>query len=271
MPDFSLKDRVAVVTGAAGLLGRRHSEALAAAGGHVVAVDLELEPCLELAAELRQRHGVDVYGYACDITDPAAVAALRETVLGWFGRVDVLVNNAALNEKVEAPQTAAETTRFETFPLALWEQSFRVNVTGTFLCCQALGAVMARQGKGSIVNVASTYAVVAPDQSLYRNPDGTQVFFKSPAYPATKGAVLSLTRFIAAYWGRAGVRANVLSPGGVRNGQEPGFVARYSERTPLGRMASPGDYEGALVFLASDASAYMTGANLIVDGGWTTW
>ena len=276
---FSLAGRVAVVTGAAGLLGRRHCQALAAAGASVVATDLDAAACEEVARELAEAAPAapgsppapGAMAFAADITRPESVAALRDAVLGRFGRIDVLVNNAALNEKVESPLAAGEVLRFENFPLALWEDSLRVNVTGTFLCCQLLGGEMARRGAGSIVNIASTYAVVAPDQALYRQPDGTQTFFKSAAYPTTKGAVLALTRFLAAYWGRAGVRVNALSPGGVENGQDPGFVARYAARTPLGRMADPSDYEGALVFLASDASRYMTGANLIVDGGWTAW
>ena len=268
---FSLAGRVAVVTGAAGLLGRRHCRALAAAGALVTATDLDAGACAAVAEELLQQGATAAMGWAADITRPDSVGALREAVLGRFGRIDVLVNNAALNEKVESPLAAGEVLRFENFPLALWEDSLRVNVTGTFLCCQRLGAEMARRGAGSIVNLASTYAVVAPDQALYRQPDGTQTFFKSAAYPTTKGAVLALTRFLAAYWGRSGVRVNALSPGGVENGQDPGFVARYAARTPLGRMADPSDYEGALVFLASDASRYMTGANLVVDGGWTVW
>jgi NAD(P)-dependent dehydrogenase (short-subunit alcohol dehydrogenase family) len=292
MADFSLAGRVAVVTGAAGLLGRRHCRALAAAGARVVATDLdaaaceavarEIAPVAALAAMAARAAAAAAAGtaaavpaapmaWAADITRPESVQALRDAVLERCGGIDVLVNNAALNEKVESPLAAGEVLRFENFPLALWEDSLRVNVTGTFLCCQLLGGEMARRGAGSIVNIASTYAVVAPDQALYRQPDGTQTFFKSAAYPTTKGAVLALTRFLAAYWGRSGVRVNALSPGGVENGQDPGFVARYAARTPLGRMADPGDYEGALIFLASAASRYMTGANLIVDGGWTAW
>ena len=281
MADFSLAGQVAVVTGAAGLLGRRHCLALAAAGARVVATDLDQAACEAVAREIAAvapaapaapaAASAVPMAWAADITRPESVQALRDAVLERCGAIDVLVNNAALNEKVESPLAAGEVLRFENFPLALWEDSLRVNVTGTFLCCQVLGGEMARRGAGSIVNIASTYAVVAPDQALYRQPDGTQTFFKSAAYPTTKGAVLALTRFLAAYWGRSGVRVNALSPGGVENGQDPGFVARYAARTPLGRMADPGDYEGALIFLASAASRYMTGANLIVDGGWTAW
>jgi NAD(P)-dependent dehydrogenase (short-subunit alcohol dehydrogenase family) len=271
MADFSLAGRVAVVTGAAGLLGRRHCRALAAAGARVVVTDLDAAACEAVVGELATAAAPAAMAWAADITRPESVAALRDAVLERFGGIDVLVNNAALNEKVESPLAAGEVLRFENFPLALWEDSLKVNVTGTFLCCQLLGGEMARRGAGTIVNIASTYAVVAPDQALYRQPDGAQTFFKSAAYPTTKGAVLALTRFLAAYWGRSGVRVNALSPGGVENGQDPGFVARYAARTPLGRMADPSDYEGALVFLASDASRYMTGANLIVDGGWTAW
>ena len=275
--DFSLAGQVAVVTGAAGLLGRRHCHALATAGARVVATDLDQAACEAVAREITpaasaaSAASAAPVAWAADITRPESVQALRDAVVERCGAIDVLVNNAALNEKVESPLAAGEVLRFENFPLALWEDSLRVNVTGTFLCCQLLGGEMARRGAGSIVNIASTYAVVAPDQALYRQPDGTQTFFKSAAYPTTKGAVLALTRFLAAYWGRSGVRVNALSPGGVENGQDPGFVARYAARTPLGRMADPGDYEGALIFLASAASRYMTGANLIVDGGWTAW
>ncbi len=271
---FSLEERVALVTGAAGLLGRRHCAALAAAGATVVATDLTAEACAEVASEIEREEGRAAFGHAADVTHKDSLRALLAAVLDRFGRLDVLVNNAAVNEKVESSEdgeASGDLLRFENHPLDLWERSFAVNVTGTFLCCQVFGGELARRGRGSIVNIASTYAVVAPDPSLYRREDGTQSFWKSAAYPATKGAVLALTRHLAAYWGRSGVRVNALSPGGVENGQEPGFVARYAERTPLGRMAAAGDYAGALVFLASDASAYMTGANLIVDGGWTAW
>lgn len=267
---FSLEGRVAVVTGALGLLGRRHCEALAAAGASVVVTDLDPAGCVERADELAAAHGWPALGHGADVTVKASVVALRDAVLARFGGVDVLVNDAALNEKLEAPAAAAQ-LGFEDYPLEEWERSLRVNLTGTFLCCQALGAEMARAGRGSIVNVSSTYGLVAPDQSLYLRPDGTRAAWKSAAYPVTKGGVLALTRFLASYWGRSGVRVNALCPGGVENGQEPHFVARYSERTPLGRMARTCDYDGAILYLASDASAYVTGASLVVDGGFTAW
>ncbi|HEX9006240.1 MAG TPA: SDR family oxidoreductase [Bacteroidota bacterium] len=268
---FSLDGKVAVVTGALGLLGRQHCLALAEAGAKVVVADLDEPSCRDWAATFSDRGLPRAMGCALDVTDPASLHAARNRILEAFGSVDVLVNNAAMNDMVENPSLAPERSRFENYPLDLWRRVLDVNLTGTFLCAQTFGCVMADRRKGSIINIASTYALVAPDQTLYRKPDGSQSFFKSAAYPTTKGAILAFTRFLAAYWGRSGVRVNALSPGGVENGQDPFFIENYGRRTPLGRMAAPNDYRGAIVFLAADASAYMTGANLIVDGGWTAW
>ncbi len=264
---FTLEGKTAVVTGALGLIGRKHCEALAAFGANVIVADLDAGASAEFAATLP----APSLGLALDVTNPDSITTLRDAVLARFGHLDVLVNNAAINDMFENPAMAAEQSRFENYPPAMWQKSLEANVTGVFLCSQILGTPMARQGKGSIINVASTYGMVAPDQSLYKTPDGRQPFYKSPAYPTTKGAVIAFTKFLAAYWGADGVRVNTLSPGGVENNQQEYFVRNYSARTMLGRMASPTDYQGALVFLASDASAYMTGANLVVDGGWTAW
>ncbi len=269
MQTFDLDGKVAVVTGALGLLGREHCLALAAAGAKVVATDLDADGCAEFAESLVRFHRTPALGVAADVTDPDSVEALAERVLGSFGQVDVLVNNAAIDDKFASDAT--DESRFESYSVERFRRMLEVNVLGTFLCAQRLGRRMAARGSGSIVNIASTYGVVAPQQALYRRADGSQSFFKSPAYPTSKGAVLQFTRFLAAYWGNAGVRVNALSPGGVAQDPDPEFRRQYVARTPLGRMAEPSDYRGALVFLASGASGYMTGANLIVDGGWTAW
>lgn len=268
---FDLDDKIALVTGAAGLLGKEHCHALASHGATVVAADVDERAAAQVAAEVRGEHGGRAFGIAFDVTKKPSVLAARDQIEGEVGPVDVLVNNAAINDKFENPEAAAEQSKFENYPLELWQASLQVNVTGIFLCCQAFGARMAQRRKGSIINVASTYGMVGPDQSIYRTPDGEQKFYKTPSYPATKGAVINFTRFLAAYWGEAGVRVNTLSPGGVEAGQDAYFIDSYSRRTPLGRMADKSDYRGAIVFLASDASRYMTGANLVVDGGWTAW
>lgn len=264
---FSLENKVAIVTGALGLIGKNHCIALAEAGANVIVCDLDEKKCIDFASTL----SIKSIGVGVDITDKSSVEKLKEKLLNVFGKVDVLVNNAAINDMFENPQAASELSMFENYPLEMWQKSIDVNITGTFLCSQVIGSEMAKAGKGSIINVASTYGIVGPDQSIYKKPDGSQSFYKSAAYPVTKGAIINFTRFLAAYWGKKGVRVNTLSPGGVENNQDEYFVKNYSAKTPLNRMAFPTDYKGAIIFLSSDASAYMTGANLVVDGGWTAW
>lgn len=264
---FSLKNKTAIVTGALGLIGKEHCKALSEAGANVVVADIDGSKCSELAKTL----STESIGVSLDVIKKDLIQNLRDNVLKRFGHIDVLVNNAAINDMFEDPKAATEQSKFENYPLELWQKSIDVNLTGVFLCSQILGTEMAKQKSGSIINIASTYGITAPDQSLYINKDGAQSFYKPPAYSATKGAVIMFTKYLAAYWGKEGVRVNTLTPGGVENNQDEFFIEKYSSKTPLGRMAKPTDYKGALIFLASDASSYMTGANLIVDGGWTCW
>ena len=264
---FSLKNKSAIITGALGLIGKQHCIALAEAGANVVVCDLDENECKGFAKTLPERS----IGVSADITIKDDVANLRDKTLKEFDKIDILVNNAAINDKFEDPKTALEQSKFENYPLEMWQKSIDVNITGMFLCSQVIGTVMAIKKSGSIINIASTYGITAPDQSIYVNEKGKQTFYKSAAYPVTKGAVIAFTKFLAAYWGNKNVRINTLSPGGVEAGQDEFFINNYSTKTPLGRMAHPTDYKGALVFLASDASEYMTGANLVVDGGWTAW
>jgi NAD(P)-dependent dehydrogenase (short-subunit alcohol dehydrogenase family) len=262
---FSLKNKTAIVTGACGLIGFYHCQALAEAGATVVLCDQNEDQCKRKAAELGKGH----IGIGCDVASAESLLLARNQIMAELKHIDVLVNNAAINDMFENPQLAGTQSAFENYPLEMFEKSLKVNVTGVFLCSQIFGTPMAEQGSGSIINIASTYGMVGPDQSIYLDKKGNRSFYKSPSYPTTKGAVINFTRFLAAYWGNKGVRVNTLSPGGVENKQDDYFIENYSAKTLLGRMAKPDDYKGAVVFLASDASSYMTGANLVVDGGWT--
>ncbi len=264
LSEFSCEGKTAVVTGGPGLIGKALCRALYEAGAEVIVADLDIEA----ADETARKCGARAWALQVDISSKASLEAALETIQSKSGKIDILVNNAAINDKFENPALAGEQSKFERYPLEMWQASLNVNLTGMFLACQILGSSMT---SGSIINVASTYGMVAPDQSLYKNEQGEQQFYKSPSYPATKGAVLNFTRYLAAYWGEKGVRVNTLSPGGVEAGQDAFFVRNYSQKTMLGRMAQPSDYKGAIVFLASDASAYVTGANIVVDGGWTAW
>jgi NAD(P)-dependent dehydrogenase (short-subunit alcohol dehydrogenase family) len=264
---FSLKGKVAIVTGALGLIGQKHCLALNEAGAHVIVADLDGQKCTAFA----EHHLEYSTGHCLDVCNNESITGLLEDILVRYGKVDILVNNAAINDMFEDPKAASDQSKFENYPLELWQKSLDVNLTGVFLCSQVIGSRMVKQNSGNIINISSTYGISAPDQNLYKDPDGIQSFYKPPAYPVTKAGVIMLSKYLAAYWGRYGIRVNTLSPGGVKNGQSDFFIENYSRKTPLGRMANPDDYMGALVFLASDASAYMTGANLVVDGGWTCW
>ncbi len=268
MYPFDLTGRVAVITGGTGLLGQRHAAAIASAGGIPVLADVRTLPAEEVTA----RFGAQAWSRQVDITDPGALVALRDALLAQFGRIDILVNNAANNPKVEQPSDLAH-SRLENFSLAHWEADLRVGLTGAFLCSQVLGTAMAQRGSGVIVNIASDLAVIAPDQRLYRReglPEDQQPA-KPVSYSVVKTGLIGLTRYLATYWATSGVRVNALSPGGVFNRQDNEFVSRISKLIPLGRMARVDEYEGALLFLCSDASSYMTGANLVMDGGRSCW
>jgi NAD(P)-dependent dehydrogenase (short-subunit alcohol dehydrogenase family) len=269
---FDLRGRVAIVTGGAGLLGYYHADVLAAAGAHVVLLDLTSAKPWERAIQLTDIHGVECLGLGADITDEASVRGVGEEIIGKFGRIDILINNAANNPKVE--DSGSQTwSRLENFPLKVWDDDIRVGLTGAFICSRVFGAEMVKRRAGVILNIASDLALIAPDQRIYRvdgRPEESQPV-KPVTYSVVKTALLGLTRYLATYWSGENIRVNSISPGGVFNGQSEVFLNNLKELIPLGRMAEPNEYQGAILFLCSDASSYMTGANLVIDGGRTCW
>ena len=269
---FDLSGRTAVITGGAGLLGAKHAEAIAMAGGTPVLVDIAGEAAREKAREVSDRYGVAALGVTTDITRRADVQDLLGRVVAETGRVDILINNAANNPKAESESTESW-SRLEHFSLEQWQADLAVGLTGAFLCSQAFGVEMARRGRGVILNVASDLGIIAPDQRIYRQPGlaDEQQPVKPVTYSVVKTGLVGLTRYLATYWADQGVRVNAISPGGVYNGQPEVFVQKLTGLIPMGRMATMDEYQGAVIFLCSDASSYMTGANLAIDGGRTVW
>lgn len=269
---FDLSGRVAVITGGAGLLGRQHAAAVASAGGSVVLADICLERAQDAASQIEREFSVSASGMHLDITEEDDICAFRDQVLAKFGHIDILINNAANNPKVEN-DSGKNFTRLENFPLSQWDADLAVGLTGAFLCSRVIGVEMARRHKGVIVNVASDLAVIAPDQRIYRQAGIAEEDqpVKPVTYSVVKTALIGLTRYLATYWADAGVRVNSISPGGVFANQPEGFVEQVAHRIPLGRMAQADEYRGAILFLCSDASSYMTGANLVIDGGRSCW
>ena len=269
---FSLKDQVAIVTGGVGLLGSEFCKALAEAGAAIAVVDLNGDAANKTADGL-VKDGYKAKGIATDITKPDSVNVMVATVPATFGRLDILVNSAALDPKFD-PDAASKGIApgaFEDYPLEQWNAALNVNLTGMFLVTQACVKPMIAQGKkGSIINICSTYGLNGPDQRIYIK-DGKRVAFKPVYYTTTKAGVMGFTKYLAAYYAETEIRVNALTPGGVFNNHEEYFVKNYSAKTIMGRMAKKDEMNGALLFLASDASSYMTGNNVIVDGGWTAW
>ena len=270
---YSLDGRVVVITGAAGLLGRQHTEAVARSGGVPVLLDIDEAAVKQLADETSTQFGVAASGSMVDITDEAAVERNCATIIGRYGRIDCLVNNAANNPKMESSDKQ-NFSRLDHFPLDVWHADLAVGLTGAFLCAKHYGQAIAETSdSGSIVNISSDLGVIAPDQRLYRKPGlpDEQQPVKPVTYSVVKTGFIGLTRYLATYWADRNVRCNALCPGGVENGQPSEFLREVASRIPLERLARPDEYQGTLIFLLSSASSYFTGSIVIADGGRTAW
>jgi NAD(P)-dependent dehydrogenase (short-subunit alcohol dehydrogenase family) len=264
--NFNLKNKTAVLTGSAGRLGNEFAHILCEAGANVILVDIDSKKNKKLEYILKKKFDNKIISCDLDISNQNSVKELKKEILAKFGRIDILINNAFFNPSINQTQ---KTKKFETFPLEIWNKVIGVNLTGVFVCSQEIGSLMAKQKGGVIVNISSIYGLVGADQRIY----GDSGLNSQPSYAATKGAIVNFTRYLASYWHGKNIRVNTLTLGGVldKSYMKNSFIKKYSEKTILGRMANKNEYNGALLFLVSDASSYMTGANLIVDGGWTAW
>lgn len=272
---FDLTGKTALITGAAGLLGIEHAAALLESGAKVVLTDIN-EVCLTEARNqlVKQFDPTRILIRIMDVSQPQVIRAVAEMLSASGTRIDILVNNAAVDPKVKGDQGILETSRLENFPLDQWNLQVAVGLTGAFLCSQVFGAAMAKDGRGGVIlNIASDLSVFAPDQRLYRKPGLLEESqpVKPVTYSVIKTGLVGLTRYLATYWAHKGIRSNALSPGGVFNGQSDEFVQRLSSLIPLGHMAQIDEYRSAVQFLCSEASRYMNGQNIVIDGGRSTW
>ena len=265
---FSLANKVVVVTGGAGLLGQVFCQGLVDVGAHVAIVDLDLASAETAAKKINKSDAQKVVAFESDITSPESVTQMVANVVKQLGRIDVLVNNAAS----KGSSLDAFFESFEDYSLKTWREVMSVNIDGLFLVAQAVGKQMKKQGGGSIIQTSSIYGVVAPDQRIYEGSEYNGRAINTPAvYSASKAAVNGLTSYLSTYWASSKIRVNSLTPGGIASGQNSEFNKKYSNRVPLGRMGEASELVGALIYLASDASSYVTGQNLIVDGGLSAW
>ena len=258
---FNLSNKVIILTGAAGLLGTEYAHGLSQAGANVVLADLNFKTCKKLSLNLNKKYGVDSFPIKLDVTKTNSINTMIKKVIKKFLKIDILINNAIFSEAGNDKMT------FENYDLDIWKKGLDVNLTGPFLCCQEVGKIMKKQKNGNIINISSIYGLVSPDQRIY----GNTKIIKSAMYAVTKSSILNFTRYLASYWREDGIRVNTLSLGGVEENQNPIFKKNYSNKTMIGRMAKKDEYVGGLIFLSSNASSYMTGSNLVIDGGWTAW
>ncbi len=265
---FDLSGKVALVTGGVGILGKHFCAALADHGATVIVVDLDEKQCSSFAKELTETFAVKALGISCDLTNVQDIKRVIDKVENTIGSIDILHNNAA--SKSSSLEGFLAPT--EDYTEKTWREVMAVNADGAFFMAQEVGKRMADRGRGSIIQTASIYGIMAPDQRIYEGSEYMGMPISSPAvYAASKAAIIGLTKYLAAYWGEKGVRVNTLTPGGVESGQNDTFKSRYSARVPLARMAKSDEMVGALIFLASDASSYITGQNIVVDGGLSSW
>ncbi|MCR5389840.1 MAG: SDR family oxidoreductase [Lachnospiraceae bacterium] len=272
---FDISGRVCIVTGGGGLIGLKHAEAITEGGGIPVLLDIIQAGMDRNIKTLKEEYGDDIKyeTIVTDITDRDALSKVRDELLEKYGHIDVLINNAANNPKVEGGSKNLGAMRFTNFPVDIWNQDLAVGLTGAMLCAQVFGEVMEKQKKGVVLNISSDYGLIAPDQRIYRKeglPEEQQTV-KPVSYSVVKHGIIGLTKYLAIYWAEKGIRVNTLCPASLSNGQDEEFVNKISNLIPLGRMSDPDEYVCTILYMISDAATYMTGSTVVCDGGRTSW
>ena len=269
---FSLKDKIAIITGGAGLLGMKHAETIIEMGGTPILLDIDKDRVINASEKLSNTYSLNLIGIPCDITSEKDLLKTKDIIIKKYNRVDILINNAANNPKVENNKST-NFSRLENFPIEMWDKDIEVGLKGSFLASKVFGSVMSKSKKGVILNIASDLAIIAPDQRLYMKEglDKDKQPVKPITYSVIKAGLLGLTKYLATYWLDSGIRCNALLPGGVKTNQDEDFLTKLNNLIPMNRMADPREYKGAVAFLCSDASSYMTGATITIDGGRTCW
>lgn len=269
---FNLKNKLVVITGGAGLLGKKHSEAVIEAGGVPVILDINKKIVKKTVAELVQKYNKKILGYSADITKEKEIGQINNK-LKKLGGVDILINNAAKDPKVKNDSSEKNWSRFENYAEEIWDEELAVGLKGTFICSKIFGSFMAEKGRGVILNISSDLGIIAPDQRIYKKKGLAENLqpVKPVTYSVIKHGIIGITKYLATYWADKGIRVNALCPGGVYNNQPEDFVEKLTNLIPLKRMANIDEYKAAVLFLISDASSYMTGSTLIIDGGRSCW